>query len=79
MKRLFAIVGVTVVAFAAPNAVVAREPAAYSDSEAAVLDTRIGNIDASVERTLDSRISSWANSNLRGLNTTKMGARLIIR
>ena len=70
------------VAMAAPMvlvAVVARTPSAFLDSGAASLDTRIGNIAATVESKLDSRISSWANSNLRGLNTTKMGASLIIR
>ena len=57
----------------------ARMPAASLDSATAALDTRIGSVDAIVNQTLDSRTGSQDNSNLRGLNTTKMGSGIIIR
>ena len=79
MKRLFATVGVAATVFVVPNAVLAREPAACSDSEPAALDTRIGNVAAAVERALDSRTGSRADSNLRGLNTTNVGSSITIR
>ena len=56
-----------------------REPAAYLDSEAAVIDTRIGTEGAIASLALDSRIGSWADSNLRGINTNPVGALFIFR
>ena len=56
-----------------------REPAAYLDSEAAVIDTRIGTEGAIESQALDSRIGSWADSNLRGINTNPVGALFILR
>ena len=56
-----------------------REPAAYLDSEAAVIDTRIGAEVAIESQALDSRTGSWAVSNLRGINTNPVGALFILR
>ena len=79
MKMPPLIISSAAVVLMALAAVAARLPSASQDSEAAALDTRIGNVAAAAEGALDSRIGSWADSNLRGLNTTKMGASLIIR
>jgi len=56
-----------------------REPAAYLDSDAAVIDTRIGTVGAIESQALDSRTGSWAVSNLRGINTNPVGALFILR
>ena len=56
-----------------------RTPAAHRDSDANSIDTRIGNADASANQMLDSRTGSQDCSNLRGLNTTKVGTGFIIR
>lgn len=79
MKMPPLIISSAAVVLMALAAVAARTPSAFLDSEAAALDTRIGNVAAVVELALDSRTGSRADSNLRGLNTTKMGASLIIR
>ena len=50
-----------------------RTPSAYLDSDLGMLDTRIGTSFAAGEDILDTRTGSLATSNLRGLNTTKIG------
>ena len=78
MKRLPPMtVAVAMLALTADAA--ARMPATYFDSNPAALDTRVGTVNATVNQTLDSRTGSQDNSNLRGLNTTKMGSGIVIR
>ena len=50
-----------------------RTPSAFSDSNSGMLDTRIGTAFAVGEYALDTRTGSLATSDLRGLNTTKIG------
>ena len=78
MKQKIGAIAVVSAVLAGTGAM-ARTPSAYGDSDAAVLDTRIGSVAAATESALDSRTGSQDVSNLRGLNTTKMGTNLIIR
>ena len=56
-----------------------RTPSAYLDSDLGMLDTRIGTAFAAGEDILDTRTGSLATSNLRGLNTTKLGSCIYLR
>ena len=59
---------------------VARTPAAYGDSEAKTLDTRIGTRDASPDNELDTRVSSLDESDFGMLDTfNSPGLGIIIR
>ena len=78
MKQKMGAIAV-VSAVLAGTVAMARTPSAYRDSDAAVLDTRIGNVAAATESAFDSRTGSQDVSNLRGLNTTKVGTGFIIR
>ena len=53
--------------------VLGRTPSAFSDSNSGMLDTRIGTAFEADEDILDTRTGSLATSDLRGLNTTKIG------
>ena len=53
--------------------------AEFLDSAAKSIDTRVGMAQSSTDQGLDSRTGSQADSNLRGLNTTKVAASLVIR
>ena len=66
-------------ALLALGSVAARTPASSFDSSPATLDTRTGTVNAIVNRALDSRTGSQDISNLRGLNTTKVGTGIVIR
>ena len=77
MKKLLLMIGAVIVLMA-EIAVAARAPSAFLDSNPASLDTRVGTAFAVENQVLDSRTGSWADSNLRGLDTTKMGARIVI-
>ena len=78
MKQKIGAIAVVSAVLAGTGAM-ARAPSTYGDSDAAVLDTRIGSVAAATESAFDSRTGSLDVSNLRGLNTTKMGTNLIIR
>ena len=78
MKKKMVAIAVVSAALAGTGAMV-RTPSACGDSVEAALDTRVGDASAATESALDSRTGSQADSNLRGLNTTKMGASFIIR
>lgn len=77
MNRLLLITGAA--AMFALESAAARMPAASLDSNPAALDTRIGTVGLSVDQMIDSRIGSQDISNLRGLNTTKVGTGFVIR
>ena len=53
--------------------------AEFLDSAAKPIDTRVGTAQSSMDKGLDSRTGSQADSNLRGLTTTKVAASLVIR
>ena len=78
MKKLLLLIGAAI-ALVAEIAVAARAPSAFLDSYPASLDTRVGTAFAVENLELDSRTGSWADSNLRGLDTTKLGSRIIIQ
>ena len=78
MKKLLLLIGAVIVLMA-EIAVAARTPSAFLDSDPASLDTRVGTAFAVENQVLDSRTGSWADSNLRGLDTTNMGTRIVIR
>ena len=59
--------------------VLGRTPSAFSDSDLGMLDTRIGTAFVAGEDILDTRTGSLATSNLRGLNTTKLGSCIYLR
>ena len=77
MKKLLLMIGAVIVLMA-EIAVAARAPSAFLDSNPASLDTRVGTAFAVEYQVLDSRTGSWADSNLRGLDTTNMGTRIVI-
>ena len=77
MKKLLLLIGAAI-ALTAEIAVAARAPSAFLDSNPASLDTRVGTAFAVENQVLDSRTGSWADSNLRGLDTTNMGTRIVI-
>ena len=77
MKKLLLLIGAAI-ALMAEIAVAARAPSAFLDSNAASLDTRVGTAFVVENLELDSRTGSWADSNLRGLDTTNMGTRIVI-
>ena len=77
-KRLLAIGAATVVAMEICAAV--RSPAAYGDSEAQPIDTRVGAVLALTDQSLDSRVSSWDVSGFGDLDTfNSPGLNIIIR
>ena len=78
MKKL-SIICAAAVALMVQGGVAERMPSASQDSNPASLDTRIGASLAVCELALDSRTGSWDVSNLRGLNTTKIGVKIFIR
>ena len=77
-KRLLAIGAATMVAMEICAAV--RTPAAYGDSEAQPIDTRVGAVLALTDLSLDSRVSSWDVSGFCNLDTfNSLGLNIIIR